>query len=191
MASPEVITALESLHREIEKLEPAIKHVETAQLVTQTVKTIPQKHVELLTEIKNIDTKHKEDLKKLFTNELSNLTDENKKLQNTTVEIQNQVKLELEELNLLLMKVKAFHQKVEQINFPERLDKLDATVSGIISSVQLVQGRLDIIERNVSDKIRDMQDFQKETRFSQKKYFFIVVAVLIILIAMQIFLLNK
>ena len=88
MASQEVITALESLHREIEKLEPAIKHVETAQQVTQTVKAIPQKHVELLTEVKNNDAKHKEELKNLFAKELSGFTAENKKLQKTTTEIQ-------------------------------------------------------------------------------------------------------
>ena len=36
MASKEVLNALETLHRELEKLEPAIKHVETAQQITET-----------------------------------------------------------------------------------------------------------------------------------------------------------
>ena len=81
MASQEVLTALESLHREIEKLEPAIKHVETAQKVTQTVKEIPQKHVELLNEVKSNDAKHKDELKNLFAMELSSVVKENKKMQ--------------------------------------------------------------------------------------------------------------
>ncbi len=70
MLSQEVLTALESLHREIERLEPAIKHVETAQQVTQTVKAIPQKHLEFLQEVKGNDAKHKDELKNLFAKEL-------------------------------------------------------------------------------------------------------------------------
>lgn len=164
MASQEVLTALESLHREIEKLEPAIRHVETAQLVTQTVKAIPQKHVELLTEVKNNDAEHKEMLRNLFAKELSGFTEENKKLQKTTTEIQHQVKLEQEALTKLKETVQSFHARVEKINFPERLDKLDANVAGIMAAVQSAQSRLDGLERNISDRLRDIQDFQKETR---------------------------
>jgi chromosome segregation ATPase len=164
MASQEVLTALEALHREIEKLEPAIRHVETAQQVTQMVKAIPQKHVELLTEVKNNDTKHKEELKNLFARELSGFTEENKKLQQTTTEIQQQVKLEQEALAKLKETVKSFHERVEKINFPERLDKLDANVAGIMAAIQSVQSRLDSLERNISDRLRDIQDYQKETR---------------------------
>jgi chromosome segregation ATPase len=164
MASQEVITALESLHREIEKLEPAIKHVETAQQVTQTVKAIPQKHVELLEEVKSNDAKHKDELKSLFVKELSGLTEENKKLQMTTSEIQQQVKLEQEALAKLKETVQSFHERVEKINFPERLDKLDANVAGIMAAIQSVQSRLDGLERNISDRLRDIQDYQKETR---------------------------
>ena len=164
MASQEVLTALESLHREIEKLEPAIKHVETAQQVTQTVKAIPQKHVELLQEVKSNDAKHKDELKNLFEKELSGFTEENKKLQKITTEIQQQVKLEQEALAKLKETVQSFHERVEKINFPERLDKLDANVAGIMAAIQSVQSRLDGLERNISDRLRDMQDYQKETR---------------------------
>ena len=62
MKSPEVLQALETLHREIEKLEPAIRHVEMAEQVTQSVKQIPQKHLEFLKEVKSNDEKHKEEL---------------------------------------------------------------------------------------------------------------------------------
>jgi chromosome segregation ATPase len=166
MASQEVITALESLRREIEKLEPAIKHVETAQQVTQTLKVIPQKHVELLTEVKNNDAKHKEELKNLFAKELSGFTQENNKLQKATTEIQQQVKLEQESLAKLKEAVQGFHERLEKINFPERLDKLDINVAGIMSAIKSVQSRLDSLERNFFDRLRDVQDYHKETRAS-------------------------
>jgi chromosome segregation ATPase len=164
MASQEVLSALETLHREIEKLEPALKHVETAQLVTQTVKAIPQKHVELLKEVKSNDAKHKEELKTLFAKELLGFTEENKKLQKATIEIQQEVKREQDALAKLKETVQSFHERVEKINFPERLDKLDANVAGIMAAIQSVQSRLDGLERNIADRLRDMQDYQKETR---------------------------
>ena len=164
MPSQEVLTALETLHREIEKLEPAIKHVETAQQVTQTVKAIPQKHVELLQEVKSNDAKHKDELKNLFAKELSGFTEENKKLQKTTTEIQQQVKLEQEALAKLKETVQSFHERVEKINFPERLDKLDANVAGIIAGIHSVLSRIEGLERNITDRLRDVLDYQKETR---------------------------
>ena len=164
MPSEEILNALESLHREIEKLEPAIKHVEMALHVTQTVKDIPQKHIDLISEIKNNDANHKAELKTLFEQELSIFTQENKRLQQITSEIQQQILLEQESLTKLKETIQSFHDRIEKINFPERLDKLDANLAGIMSAVQAIQGRLDIVERNLSDKIRDMIEYQKETR---------------------------
>lgn len=164
MPSEEILNALESLHREIEKLEPAIKHVELALQVTQTVKDIPQKHIDLISEIKNNDANHKAELKNLFEQELTSFTHENKRLQKITSEIQQQVLLEQESLTKLKETIQSFHDRIEKINFPERLDKLDANLAGIMSAVQAIQGRLDIVERNLSDKIRDMIEYQKETR---------------------------
>lgn len=105
-----------------------------------------------------------DELKNLFAKELSGFIEENKKLQKTTTEIQQQVKLEQEALAKLKETVQSFHERVEKINFPERLDKLDANVAGIMAAIQSVQSRLDGLERNISDRLRDMQDYQKETR---------------------------
>ena len=164
MASKEVLEALERLHRELEKLEPAIKHVETAQEVTQIVKGIPQKHLELMSEVKNNDAKNKEDLKNLFSKELGGLTEENKKLQKATGEIQQNVRAEQEALSKLRTTMQEFHERVAKIHFPERLDKLDANVTNIMTGIQSIQNRLDNIERNIADRFKDLSDYQKETR---------------------------
>ena len=164
MASQQVITALESLHKELEKLEPAIKHVETAVEVTRIVKEIPQKHINLLAEIKSDDVRHKGELKDIFAKDLSSIADENRKLEKTTSEIQKQVKLEQEALAALKDKVQAFHDRVERINFPERLDKVDANVAGIMAAVQALQSRIDTVERNLSDRLKEIRSEIKETR---------------------------
>jgi len=165
MASQEVLTALETLHREIEKLEPAIKHVETAQQVTQAVKEIPKKHVELLQEVKSNDLKHKDELKNLFLKELSEFTEENKKLQITTSELQQQVRQELEALAKLKETVRSFHERVEKINFPERLDKVDTNIIGIIDSIKSIRMDLNNVERNIINKLNEINDFQNETKY--------------------------
>jgi chromosome segregation ATPase len=153
MASKQVIEALEALHQELNKLEPAIKHIETAQQVTETVKLIPQKHLELLSELKNE-----------FEKEIKRLTTENESVKNSTQDLQKAVKGEIESIGQLRDVIKAFHDKVNQINFPERLDKIDATVAGIMAAIQSTQSRLDNIERNLTDKLKDLSERQKETQ---------------------------
>ena len=163
MKSPEVLQALETLHREIEKLEPAIRHVEMAEQVTQSVKQIPQKHLEFLKEVKSNDEKHKEELISLFATEIASLSNANKKLQKTSADLQEQVLLEQEALSKLIDSVQSFYNRVDKINFPERLDKLDVNVAGIMAAIQSVQSRLDALERNITDRLRDNQDYQKES----------------------------
>lgn len=126
MASQEVTKALEELHLQLNRLEPAIRHVEAAEQVTQMVKTIPEKHIALMEEVK------------------------------------------AEQMALAKVKeaVQAFYERVDKINFPERLDKLDANVAGIMAAMQAVQSRLDTVERNIIDRLRDMHDYHKETRTS-------------------------
>jgi DNA repair exonuclease SbcCD ATPase subunit len=166
MASNEVIQALEALRQELDKLEPAIKHVETAQQVTETVKNIPQKHLELLKEVKQNDSKHKDELKDLFSNELTSITSENKKLAKNNEEIQKLIKEDLEIISKLKETVSLFLDRVDRVNFPERLDKIDANVAGIMAAIQSVQSRLDGLERNISDRLKDVMEQQKEMRSS-------------------------
>jgi chromosome segregation ATPase len=163
MPSQEVITALESLHRELDKLEPAIKHVELAQQVTQTLKDIPIKHIELINELKDTDIRYKVELNEIFSNELIALTEQTKALQKTTSDIQQQIQSDLETLKQLQETVQNFHEKVAKINFPERLDRLDANVAGIMAAVQSVQSRLDGMERNLTDRLKDMAEYQKKS----------------------------
>jgi uncharacterized phage infection (PIP) family protein YhgE len=162
MPSPEVLTALEGLHRELERLEPAIKHVETAQEVTRTVKLIPEKHVALIESLKADNDTYKESLSLLFSAKLSSLSNETEKVILTTRDIQSGIQAEHESLAKLREQIASFHDKVDRINFPERLDKLDATVSGIMSAVQATQSRLDNIERNLTDRISDLSKSQEK-----------------------------
>lgn len=50
---------------------------------------------------------------------------------------------------------------ISDLNLPIRVDKLDANISGILTAIQNLQGRLDLVERNFSDKLKDSSDKQK------------------------------
>lgn len=201
MASQEVLTALENLHRELENLKPAIKHVEAAQQVIQTVKGIPQKHLDLLKEVKEADIKYKNELKELFSKDLMLITEEYRKLSKTTTEIQEQVKFEQKYLAQLREAAKELFQKIEDVHFPERLDKLDANVAGIMAAIQSVQSRLDSLERNISDRLKDIFDQQKEaqaavqaaivTNFKKQKALFYITWGLIIVGILVLFVIKS
>jgi iron uptake system EfeUOB component EfeO/EfeM len=162
MATVEVLRNLEVLESELKKLAPAIKHVEMAQQVAGLVETIPTKHLQLLTALKAADELYKEELKVLVAEDISKLTAETKLLQSVTTGLQENTKTEQEIIAALCKEIRLFYDKVDKISFPERLDKLDANIAGIMAGVQAVQSRLDNIERNMLDKLRD--NFERQER---------------------------
>jgi len=59
-------------------------------------------------------------------------------------------------------------KSILDLNIPTRLDKLDANIAGIMAAIQTTHSRIDTIERNISDKLRDLLEKQKE-EFSTMK----------------------
>ena len=56
------------------------------------------------------------------------------------------------------------------LNLPIRIDKLDANIAGILSSIQNVQGRLDLVEGNLKEKMIEAREKQTQslTAFQEK-----------------------
>lgn len=164
MASEKVLQSLETLHRELEKLGPSIEHVEAAKKIAETVKDIPQKHLDLIKIVKESDEEFKKELKNQLKNEASNISVEVNKILFSFKDTQGLLKAEIIDLEKLKKTIKDFHVEIIRINFPERLDKTDATVSGIMAAIQAIQSRIDSLERNVIDRLKDNADFQKEMK---------------------------
>jgi hypothetical protein len=168
MASEKVLQSLETLHRELEKLGPAIEHVETAKKIAETVKDIPQKHFELIKSVKETDENFKKELKEQLKSEASKITVEVNQIIHSLKDAQGLLKSEIIDLEKLKKTIKDFHVEIVRINFPERLDKMDANVAGIMAAVQAIQGRLDLLERNLADKLKDIQEYQKDMKLELK-----------------------
>lgn len=52
---------------------------------------------------------------------------------------------------------------IQELNIPVRLDKIDTSISGTISAVQITQTRLDTVERNLGEKTKDGFEKQAQT----------------------------
>ena len=50
---------------------------------------------------------------------------------------------------------------ITDLNLPIKIDRLDLSISGLMTVIQGIQGRLDLLDRNISDKIRDLHEYQK------------------------------
>jgi hypothetical protein len=139
MASNEVISALNKLHSELDRLEPALKHVETAMQVTNVVKEIPTKHLELMSVLSELDKAFKGELVKLLAKEIEVIKKSNSEVTDNVSVLLEKLEGSLAKTDSLNSQIELFHNKVEKINFPERLDKIDSTVAGINIGLQNLQ----------------------------------------------------
>jgi chromosome segregation ATPase len=82
----------------------------------------------------------------------------------------------------LLKAVDTLMGKLDNVDFPTRLDKLDATVSGINSSIQNVLSRFDSVERNLKDDFDNkINQVQKKLAESQQVNLYLLIGILVVL----------
>jgi len=146
----EKITALDRLHQELNKLEPAIKHIEKTVELTKIIKEIPNKHLAFVNEQKHIELSFKESLKDLASKEFnevsSHISDESNKLKSLLIEIDSENKKLKEYINKLEGAVK----QIDDYDFPLRLKSIEGDLSAIASGFNNVQGSLNNIQSDFS-----------------------------------------
>ena len=92
----------------------------------------------------------------------------------------------------LLKAVDKLMVKLDKVDFPTRLDKVDATVSGINSGIQNILSRFDSVEKNLKDNFDNkLKLLKKELEESQQTNQYILVGILIALIGAFSFLFYK
>jgi len=107
---------------------------------------------------------------------IDNSINSNIRLANTTEKLKLPEKIEGFERNItkqLEISVSDFKKTTKQIatdtansihilNLPIRFDKLDANVAGIQAAIQNVQARVESVERNIVEKLKDDSDKQRD-----------------------------
>lgn len=158
---------LEKLKVELNKLEPAVKHLqkadEDATALISAVSIIHKEYAKHLQAIEKLlvdsNKDHHKQISKDIQDSTTKLNDLGEKITKSFKSVEKEVKDLLDEYKFLSSETEKLVNKIDKIDFPTRLDKLDATVSSINQGLQNTQQRLGDIERNIKD---DMSAKQKE-----------------------------
>lgn len=158
---------LEKLKVELNKLEPAVKHLqkadENATALISAVSTIHKEYSKHLQAIEKLlvdsNKEHHRQISKDIQDSTTKLNDLGEKITKSFKSVEKEVKDLLDEYKFLSSETEKLVNKIDKVDFPTRLDKLDATVSSINQGLQNTQQRLGDIERNIKD---DLTAKQKE-----------------------------
>jgi len=166
MISEEVLISLNELHKELEKLRPAVQLVKLAEKTVDEVSKLPQISIDLSNKISESVELTLKQISKLSNDEFVRLSSKNSELHDNVKVLMEDSGKKLLRVQELVEELKALRKKIDAVDFPIRLDKLDANVSGIMAAVQSVQSRIDNMERNFLDKLRDISDKQQNGVYS-------------------------
>ncbi|NUM50007.1 MAG: hypothetical protein HUU48_02720 [Flavobacteriales bacterium] len=158
---------LEKLKVELNKLEPAVKHLqkadENATALISAVSTIHKEYSKHLQAIEKLlvdsNKDHHKQISKDIQDSTTKLNDLGEKITKSFKSVEKEVKDLLDEYKFLSSETEKLVNKIDKIDFPTRLDKLDSTVGSINQGLQNTQQRLGDIERNIKD---DLTAKQKE-----------------------------
>jgi uncharacterized phage infection (PIP) family protein YhgE len=157
----DIHTHLEKLKIELDKLEPAIKHLQKAdENATALVDTLTNIHKEFAQHLQNIEKslsdaneKHQMQLNKEIQESTKKINDAIEQLSKSNLAFEKQIKALLSEYSDLVESASLLTKKIDGIDFPSRFDKLDAIVSSINQGLQNTQTRIGDLERNLKDDI--------------------------------------
>lgn len=171
MPSEQVIEKLKNLQTELETVSVAVKHIDEAAKVADTAAEILKKIPELLTELKSVEEKHRENLQKDFKGKIEVIRKQLQSLLDELNDKTKQLNQVIEEIKKLERSISDYYAEIKKINFPERLDKIDNQISSINigignlqSAIQISQTKIDLVysalnevKQSIEKKLTDNQ----------------------------------
>ena len=160
--SQDIHTHLEKLKTELNKLEPAVKHLqqadENATALISAVNTIHKEYSKHLQAIEKLLVDSNKDHHKQISNDIQDstikLNDLGEKITKSFKSVEKEIKDLLDEYKFLSSETEKLVTKIDKVDFPTRLDKLDATISSISQGLQNTQTRIGDLERNIKDDLQ-------------------------------------
>jgi len=158
----DIHTHLEKLKTELSKLDPAIKHLqkadENATALISTLNNIQEEYSKHLQNIEQALIRANEDYQKHLIKEIDASTlkviGASELLSQSNQSFENQIREFLSGYEVLVSAVSKLIDKIDKVDFPSRLDKVDSTVSSINQGLQNTQMRIGDLERNLKDDIQ-------------------------------------
>lgn len=173
----DIHTHLEKLKAELDKLEPAVKHLQKAdENATALMTALTNVHEEYRKHLQNIEkslldsnVKHQGQITEEIQDSTRKINVAAEELSKSNTALERKIEELLSEYAGLSESTSSLIGKIDSIDFPSRLDKLDATVSSINQGLQNTQSRIGDLERNIKDDIlAKTKDIIAKTDTSEK-----------------------
>jgi predicted nucleic acid-binding Zn-ribbon protein len=159
--SQDIHTHLEKLKAELEKLEPAVKHLQKAdENATVLIASLTNIHKEFTKHLQNIEKsladaneKHQKQLTKEIQEATKKVNDASEQLTKSNASFELQIKTLISKYASLGDATAELVRTIDTIDFPRRLEKLSDDAQLIYRSVQATQTNLANLERKLTGEI--------------------------------------
>jgi len=176
MASAPVLEALEELHNNLDKMKPAIKQFQIAEKLTEEVNKLPGIHTTFITELHQVERDYHALLQRQMQDHEAQLNTRVEEVVSSASNTINSMSDHNEQILKLRNNIQSYYSKLDGMQLPVKLDtlqktsdeklgKLDSNAISILTSIQNLQTKLDLLERNLKDHVRE--ETEKQVRYLQ------------------------
>ncbi len=168
--SQDIHTHLEKLKTELNKLEPAVKHLQKAdENATALISSLTNIHKEFSKHLQSIEKslsdaneKHQKQLTKEIQESIKKITDATELFSKYNSTFDKQIKILLSEYSELGIASADLIKKIENVDFPKQFDELSTTLSSIKHELQKIQTKIGTLERNLNNTLQAKEDSLKD-----------------------------
>ena len=188
---------LEKLKTELNKLEPAVMHLQKAdENATALIASLANIHKEYTKHLQNIEKslsdandKYQKQLTREIQDSTKKVTDAAEQLSKSNTTFEKQIKTILMGYEELAQAATKLIEKIDRVDFPTRLDKLDVSVSSINQGLQNTQMKLENLDKEMKDNMK--VKFKSVKQQIKINTIFILITFGVSLGVLAIILLNK
>lgn len=152
MSIIELEKSLSELHKELARLSPAIKLAEKAVETTDLAKAIPERHQQLIKELKAVFVNPDESEKKEFVNVYTSI----KKLLNELDKVKESIKEYGKQITELV-------EYLKNNDIPKKLEAINFQLTSINNSLLALQGQLNRIQSSLNSISNTVDNIRQNT----------------------------
>lgn len=143
-----VIEKLEDLQKELNKASHAIRHIEDAANVSHKASEIVGSFKDSISDIKRVEEEYRNKLLSIHSEKIDNISNILNQQESSLNEKTKLLKGLSTDISELLNQIRGVIKEINNVNFPDRLDKIDNQ----ISSINIGIGNLQSLVQTVNSK---------------------------------------
>jgi chromosome segregation ATPase len=165
MLNNEIKSSLAMLHKELERLSPAIDLVDRANSSVDAVKQLPIQYEKLLADLHALEVTHREDVKEILKSDIASLETRINGLIDSLTNYSSDIKVLTHALTVQKIENHEFIETLKRIDFPTRLNAIEQNGSQVASGFNNVQSTATSIkdelvrmERALNNRLQSIED---------------------------------